>query len=137
MSEEMEMSYFIDHLGICLPFYAAGDTETMDDVWSNPKAIAGEWFVRLDHTKPTRPPERLQEWEGNGTGKIAHKSASVVLLILCLTEYLHHSGIEAVMKVRLTAGQLASTGCAFQSRWDSFFQHRPDKPVGIIGSFSG
>ncbi|KAN0092553.1 GMC oxidoreductase domain containing protein [Tylopilus felleus] len=92
-----------NYQGICLPFYAAGDTETMDDVWSNPKAIA----------------ERLQEWEGNGTGKIAH------------------NGIEAVMKVRLTAGQLASTGCAFQSRWDSFFQHRPDKPVGIIGSFSG
>ena len=40
-----------DHLGICPAFYAADETETMDDVWSDPKAIAGKWFVRLSDAK--------------------------------------------------------------------------------------
>jgi alcohol oxidase len=92
-----------DHLGICPAFYAADETETMDDVWSDPKAIAA----------------RRPEWERYGTGKIAH------------------NGIEAVVKVRPTQAELASTGSALQSRWKSFFQNRPDKPLAIIVPLSG
>ncbi|KAI9460309.1 GMC oxidoreductase-domain-containing protein [Boletus coccyginus] len=48
-----------DHCGTCLPFYASDETETMDDVTSDPQAIA--------------------EWEANGTGKIAHNSMEAMV----------------------------------------------------------
>ncbi|KAI9462703.1 GMC oxidoreductase-domain-containing protein [Boletus coccyginus] len=92
-----------DHLGARPAFYASDETETMDDVWSDPQAIAA----------------RLQEWEENGTGKIAH------------------NGIEAFVKVRPTAAQLTFAEPALQRRWETFFQHCPDKPMGIILPFSG
>ena len=38
-----------DHLGVCSVYYAADETETMDDVWNDPKAIAGEWFIWLSY----------------------------------------------------------------------------------------
>ncbi|KAI9571888.1 hypothetical protein HD554DRAFT_2168657 [Boletus coccyginus] len=41
------------------------ETETMSDVMSDPQAIAA----------------LLREWEGNGTGKIAHKSAVMFSLL--------------------------------------------------------
>jgi alcohol oxidase len=41
------------------------------------------------------------------------------------------------VKVRLTAAQLESVGPALQSRWASFFQNHPDKPLAIIIPFSG
>ena len=47
------------------------------------------------------------------------------------------SGIEAMMKVRPTAAQLTSTGPALQLRWETFFQHSPEKPMAIIGPFAG
>jgi len=92
-----------DHLGLCPVFYTTDETDSMDDVWSDPKPVA----------------EYLQEWQDHGTGKIAH------------------TGIEAIMKVRPTAGQLTSAGPALQARWESFFQSHPDKPVAIIAPFSG
>ncbi|KAI9460295.1 GMC oxidoreductase-domain-containing protein [Boletus coccyginus] len=92
-----------DHYGLCMAFYASDETETMDDVWSDPQAIAA----------------RLKGWEGNGTGKIAH------------------TGIEAIVKVRPTAGQLTSAGPALQFRWETVFQQSPDKPMGVIGPFAG
>ena len=36
------MSYFTDHFGPCLVFYASNEIETMDDVWSDSKAITSE-----------------------------------------------------------------------------------------------
>ena len=47
------------------------------------------------------------------------------------------SGIEAMMKVRPTAAQLTSTGPALQLRWETFFQHSPEKPMAIIVPFAG
>jgi alcohol oxidase len=47
------------------------------------------------------------------------------------------SGIEAIAKVRPTAAQLASTWPALQLRWETFFQHSPDKPMAIIGQVAG
>ncbi|KAF8556481.1 alcohol oxidase [Imleria badia] len=91
-----------DHLGICPPFYASDEVEIMDDLWSDPNVIRAN----------------LQEWERDGTGKIAH------------------NGIEAMVKVRPTAAQLTSEP-ALQSRWETFFQNSPDKPMGIIGPFAG
>ncbi|KAH0833408.1 hypothetical protein J3R83DRAFT_12521 [Lanmaoa asiatica] len=41
----------------------------------------------------------------------------------------HHSGIEAMVKVRPTAEQLTSIGPTLQLRWETFFQHSPDKPM--------
>ncbi|KAF8442078.1 GMC oxidoreductase-domain-containing protein [Boletus edulis BED1] len=96
-----------DHLGTSPAFYASHETETMDDVWSDPKALTAQ----------------LKEWEENGTGKIAHKFVTVA--------------IEAAVKVRLTGEQLASHGPALRSRWETFFQHRPDKPMAMIVPFSG
>ena len=65
----------------------------MDDVWSDPQAITGERFIPLSHTMPcvmsTHLPARLQEWEGNGTGKIAHMSVTMVIPLLWITEYFH------------------------------------------------
>ncbi|KAF8124724.1 hypothetical protein EV363DRAFT_1177677 [Boletus edulis] len=92
-----------DHLGTSPAFYASHETETMDDVWSDPKALTAQ----------------LKEWEENGTGKIAHNA------------------IEAAVKVRLTGEQLASHGPALRSRWETFFQHSPDKPMAMIVPFSG
>ena len=42
-----------------------------------------------------------------------------------------------MVKVRPTAAQLTSAGPALQLRWETFFQHRPDKPTGIIGPCAG
>ncbi|KAG8212846.1 hypothetical protein J3R82DRAFT_11163 [Butyriboletus roseoflavus] len=92
-----------DHFGVCAAFYASDETETMDDVWSDPEAIA----------------IRVKEWEENGTGKIAQ------------------NGIEAIVKVRPTVKQLRSAGPELQSRWERFFQHNPDKPMGIIAASAG
>ena len=47
------------------------------------------------------------------------------------------SGVEAFVKVRPTAAQLTSAGPALQLRWETFFQHRPEKPMAIIGPFAG
>ncbi|KAG9316079.1 hypothetical protein JVU11DRAFT_3750 [Chiua virens] len=63
-----------DHCGALPVYHVSDETETMDDVWSNPEAITAY----------------LNEWKVNGTGKITH------------------NGIEAIMKVRPTAAQLAS-----------------------------
>ncbi|KAI9460296.1 GMC oxidoreductase-domain-containing protein [Boletus coccyginus] len=101
-----------DHCGLCMAFYAPDEAETMGDVWSDPQAIAAQ----------------LKEWESSGTGKIAHKSATMSFLL---------PGIEAIMKVRPTAAQLTSAGPALQLRWEAFFQRRPEKPMGIIGSCAG
>ena len=85
----------------------------------------------------TRFSVREVEWEENGRGKIAHKSATIFLLLSWVAEYFHHSGIEAMVKVRPTEKQLTSAGPALQSRWEKFFQHRPDKPMGIIAPCAG
>ncbi|KAI9570612.1 GMC oxidoreductase-domain-containing protein [Boletus coccyginus] len=82
-----------DHYGTCLVFYASDEIETMGDDMSNPQAI---------------------EWEGNGTGKIAHNS------------------MGAVAKVRPTAAQLTASGPALQLRWETFFHQSPDKPMAVI-----
>ena len=131
---------FTDHLGVCPAFYASDETETMNDVWSDPQAITGEWFIPLSYTihyvTSTRLSARLQEWEGNGTGKIAHKSATMFVSSYGLLS-IFISGIEAIMKVRPTAAQLTSTGPALQLRWETFFQHSPERPMAIIAPFAG
>ncbi|KAF8553985.1 alcohol oxidase [Imleria badia] len=109
-----------DHFGPCLVFYASDEIETMDDVWSDPKAITAH----------------LEEWEVKGTGKIAHKSATVFVLLSWVAEYFHRSGMVATVKMRPTAAQLTS-GPALQSKWKTFFQHSPDKPMGMIMPFAG
>ena len=85
--------YFTDHLAVCPAFYASEETETMDDVWSDPQAITGEWFIPFRHTMPcvtsTRLSAWLREWEGNGTGKIAHKSATMFISFLWVAEYFY------------------------------------------------
>jgi len=62
----------------------------MDDVWSDPQAITGEPFVPFSHRKSSlmsmRLLARLKEWESNGTGKIAHKSAMMSFLLLCVAD---------------------------------------------------
>ncbi|KAG9316078.1 GMC oxidoreductase-domain-containing protein [Chiua virens] len=63
--------------------------------------------------------EFLKEWEVSGKGKIAY------------------NGIEAMLKMRPTAAELASAGPALQLRWETFFQNRPDKPMAMIVPFSG
>ncbi|KAI9460298.1 GMC oxidoreductase-domain-containing protein [Boletus coccyginus] len=92
-----------DHCGNCMAFYASDETDTMDDVMSDPQAITA----------------LLKEWEGNGTGKVAHNS------------------MEAVAKVRPTAAQLTASGPALQLRWETFFHQSPDKPMAAIVPFAG
>ncbi|KAG9316082.1 hypothetical protein JVU11DRAFT_3753 [Chiua virens] len=92
-----------DHFGYSAVFHVTDETETMDDVWSDPEAIFA----------------RSSEWERNGRGKIAH------------------NGIEAIMKLRPTTKELASTCPALQLRWETFFRNRPDKPMAMIMPFSG
>ena len=84
----------------------------------------------------TRLLAHLEEWEVKGTGKIAHKSASMFLIPSLVAQYFHRSGMEAMVKVRPTAAQLTSAP-ALQSRWETFFRHSPDKPMGMIMPFSG
>jgi alcohol oxidase len=84
----------------------------------------------------TRLSARLQEWESSGTGKIAHKSATMFIPLLWLLNILI-SGIEAMVKMRPTAAQLTSTWPVLQLRWEAFFQHSPDKPMAIIVPFAG
>ena len=65
------------------------------------------------------------------TGLLLYFSRSHGLLIIFI------SGIEAMVKVRPTAKQLTSAGPALQLRWERFFEHSPDKPMGIIGLCAG
>ena len=55
----------------------------MDDVWTDPQVFTGEWFIPLSQKKTPvmsiRLSAQLQEWEGNGTGKIAHTSATIFI----------------------------------------------------------
>ena len=37
-----DTSYSTDHFGACPAFYASDETETMNDVWSDPNAVTGE-----------------------------------------------------------------------------------------------
>ncbi|KAI9571645.1 GMC oxidoreductase-domain-containing protein [Boletus coccyginus] len=101
-----------DHYGLCMAYYASDETETMNDVWSDPQAIA----ARLS--------ARLKEWEDNGTGKIADTSATMFILLLW--------GRSAPLGSP-TAAQLTPAGPALQLRWETFFQRRPDMPMAIIG----
>ncbi|KAF9219422.1 alcohol oxidase [Gyrodon lividus] len=61
----------------------------------------------------------LKEWERSGKGKIAQ------------------NGLDAMVKIRPTAAELSSIGPMFQSRWETFFQHNPDKPLAIIAPLAG
>ncbi|KAF9230349.1 GMC oxidoreductase-domain-containing protein [Melanogaster broomeanus] len=61
----------------------------------------------------------LKQWESSGKGKIAT------------------NGLEAMAKVRPTAAELSSMGPVFQSRWETFYQHTPDKPLAIIAPVAG
>ena len=65
------------------------------------------------------------------TGLLQHFSCSHGLLSIFI------SGVEAMAKVRLTAKQLTSAGPALQLRWEKFFEHSPDKPMGIIAICAG
>ena len=42
-----------------------------------------------------------------------------------------------MVKVRPTAAQLTSIGPALQLRWETFFEHNPEKPMAIIGQVAG
>ncbi|KAF8556499.1 alcohol oxidase [Imleria badia] len=54
-----------DHLGVCPAFYASDETETMNDIWTDPNIIRAH----------------LQEWGRNGTGKIAHNGAEAMVKV--------------------------------------------------------
>lgn len=82
-------------------------------------------------------PARLQEWETKGTGKIAHKFDILFLLLSLVAEYLWHSSMEVIIKMRPTAAQLTSMGPAPQMRWETFFRPSPDKPMAMIVPFCG
>ncbi|KAF9219456.1 alcohol oxidase [Gyrodon lividus] len=61
----------------------------------------------------------LKEWQSSGKGKIAQ------------------NGLDAMVKIRPTAEELSSIGPMFQSRWETFFEHNPDKPLAIIAPVAG
>jgi len=61
----------------------------------------------------------VDEWEDTGKGKIAT------------------NGIEAFVKLRPTKAELNVLGPGFKSRWDSFYENYPDKPIGMIASVAG
>ena len=79
----------------------------------------------------------LKEWEESGTGKIAHKFVTIFHLRSWPAERFHLSGVEAILKLRPTEAQVSSGGPALQQRWESFFQHRPDKPMATIVPCAG
>jgi hypothetical protein len=79
----------------------------------------------------------LDKWEGTGTGKIATKSAVVSLLQYGLLKYWHFSGVEAGVKFRPTEAELKVLGPGFRSRWESFYENQPDKPIGMLVSVAG
>ncbi|KAF8553986.1 alcohol oxidase [Imleria badia] len=61
----------------------------------------------------------LDEWEGTGKGKIAA------------------NGVEASVKFRPTDAELNVLGSGFKSRWESFYENQPDKPIGMLVSVAG
>jgi alcohol oxidase len=61
----------------------------------------------------------VDEWEDTGKGKIAT------------------NGIEAFVKLRPTKAELNVLGPGFKSRWESFYENYPDKPIGMIASVAG
>lgn len=63
------------------------------------------------------------------------------LLCLCCTygllKYWHFSGVEAGVKFRPTEAELKVLGPCFKSRWESFYETQPDKPIGMLVSVAG
>ncbi|PGH27590.1 hypothetical protein AJ80_00832 [Polytolypa hystricis UAMH7299] len=91
---------FQDHYLTFSVYRATPDTESFDD------------FVRGD---PEVQKKVFEEWNLKGTGPLAT------------------NGIDAGVKVRPTEEELAEMRTwptnEFQSGWDSYFKHKPDKPV--------
>ena len=48
-----------------------------------------------------------------------------------------HSALDAAIKWRPTASEVAELGPEFQEHWDSHFANAPDKPVSMLGLSSG
>jgi hypothetical protein len=98
----------------------------MDDVWMDPEATKSELFKNLPSQTNAKLREMLtslavyvDEWEDTGKGKIAT------------------NGIEAFVKLRPTKAELNVLGPGFKSRWESFYENYPDKPIGMIASVAG
>jgi alcohol oxidase len=91
---------FQDHYLTFAPYRAKPDTESFDD------------FARGD---PETQKKVFEEWNLKGTGPLAT------------------NGIDAGVKIRPTEQELAEMRTwptpDFQSGWDSYFKHKPDKPV--------
>ncbi|KAK2763836.1 Alternative oxidase, mitochondrial precursor [Arachnomyces sp. PD_36] len=91
---------FQDHYLTFAPYRAKPDTESFDD------------FARGD---PETQKKVFEEWNLKGTGPLAT------------------NGIDAGVKIRPTEKELAEMRTwptpDFQSGWDSYFKHKPDKPV--------
>ncbi|KAK2792981.1 Alternative oxidase, mitochondrial precursor [Onygenales sp. PD_10] len=99
---------FQDHYLTFSVFRAKPDTESFDD------------FIRGD---PEVQKKVFEEWNLKGTGPLAT------------------NGIDAGVKVRPTEEELAEMRTwptnEFQSGWDSYFKHKPDKPVMHYSVISG
>ncbi|KAK2802253.1 Alternative oxidase, mitochondrial precursor [Emmonsiellopsis sp. PD_5] len=99
---------FQDHYLTFSVFRAKPDTESFDD------------FIRGD---PEVQKKVFDEWNLKGTGPLAT------------------NGIDAGVKVRPTEEELAEMRTwptnEFQSGWDSYFKHKPDKPVMHYSVISG
>ncbi|KAJ7455242.1 GMC oxidoreductase-domain-containing protein [Mycena galericulata] len=60
----------------------------------------------------------VAQWESHGTGLVAH------------------NGLDAGAKLRPTTKDLQELGPEFETRWKTYFEHAPDKPVIWIGPVS-
>ncbi|KAJ7170886.1 GMC oxidoreductase-domain-containing protein [Mycena crocata] len=58
----------------------------------------------------------IAQWESHGTGPLAD------------------NGLDAGIKLRPNAADLQELGPEFSARWETYFEHAPDKPVIWIGS---
>ncbi|QKX55451.1 uncharacterized protein TRUGW13939_02544 [Talaromyces rugulosus] len=99
---------FQDHYLTFSVYRAKPDTESFDD------------FVRGD---PATQKKVFDEWNIKGTGPLAT------------------NGIDAGVKIRPTESELAAMRSwptpDFQRGWDSYFKHKPDKPVMHYSVISG
>ncbi|KAI0070144.1 alcohol oxidase [Panus rudis PR-1116 ss-1] len=75
-----------------------------------------DWIVRSD---PDELKKWTEQWLKDGSGLMAT------------------NGLDAGIKIRPNAEELADIGPAFQKRWNEFFANAPDKPVLWLGLLSG
>ncbi|KIK39679.1 GMC oxidoreductase [Suillus luteus UH-Slu-Lm8-n1] len=109
-----------DHNLVLAPYFAANDAVTMDALWRGESILQGKHILAMIAVLYNYPNvESLTEWNSSGKSLIAQ------------------NGLDSKIKWRPDDEELRAMDPAFQSRWEEFFQDRPDKVVAIFTAFAG